>query len=192
MKRIFSRRSTKRISVNPLMPQYILDNQDVSERWMEGRKRSCLHQKKQRMEGTAFRTWRNPEFNYRFDGIVYAVFVSLGFAAIENVMYVMQYGLGVALTRAFLAVPAHFGFAVCMGTFYGRAKVCDVRRNGHMRRINLGLAYLLPVSMHAFYDATAMLNSDLSTNLFLAFVVICYVLIYRRIKREAWEDTLIV
>ncbi len=192
MKRIFSRRSTKRISVNPVMPQYILDNQDVSERWMEGRKRSCLHQKKQRMKGTAFRTWWNPEFNYRFDGIVYAVFVSLGFAAIENVMYVMQYGLGVALTRAFLAVPAHFGFAVCMGTFYGRAKVCDVRRNGHMRRINLGLAYLLPVSMHAFYDATAMLNSDLSTNLFLALVVICYVLIYRRIKREAREDTLIV
>ena len=137
------------------------------------------------------RTWKNPAFNYRFDGIVYAVFVSLGFAAIENVMYVMQYGLGVALTRAFLAVPAHFGFAVTMGTFYGRAKVCDVRRDGHMRRVNLALAYLLPVSMHAFYDAMAMLNSDLATNLFLAFVVICYVLIYRRIKREAREDTLI-
>ena len=45
--------------------------------------------------------------------------------------------------------------------------------------------------MHAFYDAMAMLNSDLATNMFLAFVVICYVLIYRRIKREAREDTLI-
>ncbi|MBR0214898.1 MAG: PrsW family intramembrane metalloprotease [Solobacterium sp.] len=137
------------------------------------------------------RTWRSPEFNYRFDGIVYAVFVSLGCAAIENIMYVMQYGMAVAVSRAFLAVPAHFGFAVTMGTFYGRAKVCDVRRDGHMRRVNLALAYLLPVSMHAFYDAMAMLNSDLATNMFLAFVVICYVLIYRRIKREAREDTLI-
>jgi RsiW-degrading membrane proteinase PrsW (M82 family) len=44
-------------------------------------------------------TWRSPDFNYRYDGVVYAVFVSLGFAAIENLLYVFQYGLSVAWAR---------------------------------------------------------------------------------------------
>ena len=48
-------------------------------------------------------TWNHPAFNYRFDGIVYAVFISLGFAAFENIQYVLHYGLSVALPRALLA-----------------------------------------------------------------------------------------
>ena len=53
-------------------------------------------------EGTKFllmklKTWKNPNFNYSFDGIVYAVSVSLGFAAFENIKYVMNFGLSVAL-----------------------------------------------------------------------------------------------
>ena len=79
-------------------------------------------------EGTKFwllkrRTWYHPAFNYRFDGIVYAVFVSLGFAAYENITYVLRYGLSVALPRALLAVPGHAAFAVVMGAFYGRARL---------------------------------------------------------------------
>ena len=69
-------------------------------------------------------TWNDPAFNYRFDGVVYAAFVSLGFAALENVMYVFNYGLGIAINRAITAVPAHLGFSVIMGSYYGRAKAC--------------------------------------------------------------------
>ena len=73
-------------------------------------------------EGTKFIllkkcTWYHPAFNYRFDAIVYAVFVSLGFAAFENIQYVLNYGLSVALPRALLAVPGHMSFAVFMGLF---------------------------------------------------------------------------
>ena len=71
-----------------------------------------------------WRTWKDPNFNYQFDGIVYAVFVSLGFAAFENISYVMGYGLTAAILRALLAIPAHMGFAVFMGYFYARAKLC--------------------------------------------------------------------
>ena len=53
------------------------------------------------------RTWNDMNFNYRFDGIVYAVFVSLGFAAFENIGYVLGYGLSVAPARALLAIPGH-------------------------------------------------------------------------------------
>ena len=73
-------------------------------------------------EGSKFfflyrRTWHDPNFNFRYDAIVYAVFVSLGFAAFENVKYVFNYGLSVALPRAILAIPGHMGFAVFMGFF---------------------------------------------------------------------------
>ncbi|MDD7494375.1 MAG: PrsW family glutamic-type intramembrane protease, partial [Eubacteriales bacterium] len=60
------------------------------------------------------RTWREINFNYRFDGIVYAVFISLGFAAFENIGYVLGYGLSVAPARALLAVPGHMCFGVFM------------------------------------------------------------------------------
>ena len=61
-------------------------------------------------------------FNEPFDGIIYAVMVSMGFAATENIMYVMQGGYQVALLRAFTAVPAHATFAILMGYFMGKAK----------------------------------------------------------------------
>ena len=65
-----------------------------------------------------WRSWHHPAFNYRFDGIVYAVFVSLGFAAYENILYVFSYGLSVARPRALLAIPGHMSFSVAMGIFY--------------------------------------------------------------------------
>lgn len=90
-------------------------------------------------EGTKFfflyrRTWNDPNFNYQFDGIVYAVFVSLGFAAFENVKYVFSYGLSVALPRAILAIPGHMSFSVFMGLFYSRARLCADRKRGLARR----------------------------------------------------------
>ncbi|MBS1505017.1 MAG: PrsW family intramembrane metalloprotease [Bacteroidetes bacterium] len=66
----------------------------------------------------------NKNFNEPFDGIVYAVSVSLGFASFENIIYVMQSdnGLATGLMRMFTAVPGHASFAVLMGYFLGIAK----------------------------------------------------------------------
>ena len=65
---------------------------------------------------------RNKEFNEPFDGIVYAVMVSMGFATLENVLYVFSYGIETGILRAFTAVPAHATFAILMGYFMGKAK----------------------------------------------------------------------
>ena len=135
------------------------------------------------------RTWHDPNFNCRFDGIVYAVFVSLGFAAFENVGYVFGYGLQVAVSRAFLAIPAHMGFAVFMGAYYGRAKLCESCGNLAGMDRNLWTGYLISVLLHGFYDACAMTGNTLSTILFVAFVVIMYIVVIRRIKRESATDT---
>ena len=68
------------------------------------------------------RTWNSAAFNCQFDGVVYAVFVSLGFALWENISYVLMYGLSTALVRAVTAVPGHACFGVFMGVWYGLAK----------------------------------------------------------------------
>lgn len=145
-------------------------------------------------EGTKFfflrrRTWNDPNFNYRFDGVVYAVFVSLGFAAFENIEYVFRYGLGVSVPRALLAIPGHMGFAVFMGAFYGRAKLCDGWGNAFGRRANLWAGYLAAVVLHGVYDSCAMLRSTTATAAFVVFVAVMYVVVFRRIRREAQTDT---
>lgn len=144
-------------------------------------------------EGTKFlllkwRSWEHPAFNYRFDGIVYAVFVSLGFAAYENILYVFHYGLSVALPRALLAIPGHMSFAVAMGIFYGRAKYCWARGNDTGARWNLTVGYVIAVFLHGFYDACAMIGTGLATLLFVVFVAAMFFCVYRTLKRESVRD----
>lgn len=134
------------------------------------------------------RTWYHPAFNYRFDGIVYAVFVSLGFAAFENIQYVLHYGLSVALPRALLAVPGHMSFAVYMGLFYGRAKLCETCGDELGRQRNLAAGYLAAVLLHGIYDSCAMIGSAFSLLLFVVFVLLMYCGVYRRLRRESATD----
>jgi len=63
-------------------------------------------------------TRKEDDFNCLFDGMIYAVFVSLGFATFENIFYVMEYGMQNAIMRGILSVPAHMFFAVLMGYYY--------------------------------------------------------------------------
>ncbi len=85
-------------------------------------------------------------FNEPFDGIVYAVIVSMGFALVENLIYVFQGGWEVAIIRAFTAVPAHATFGVLMGYFMGKAKFNGKRIADNL--IGLSLAILF----HGAYD----------------------------------------
>ncbi len=66
--------------------------------------------------------YNNSNFNEPFDGIVYSVMVSMGFATFENILYVVEGGLSTALMRMFTAVPAHATFAILMGYYLGKAK----------------------------------------------------------------------
>lgn len=88
----------------------------------------------------------NKNFNEPFDGIVYAVCVSLGFAGLENIIYVMDGGLSTAVLRMFTAVPAHASFGVLMGYFLGKAKF--EHKKGHYAIYALGVAALF----HGAYD----------------------------------------
>ena len=93
---------------------------------------------------------KNPYFVERMDGIVYAVCVALGFAGLENILYVIGDAdwMSVALARAFTAVPGHFCFGVVMGYFYSLAKFDPKNRTQYSI-----LALVAPVVAHGIYDA---------------------------------------
>lgn len=134
------------------------------------------------------RSWTHPAFNYRFDGIVYAVFVSLGFAALENVQYVVNYGLTVALPRALLAIPGHMSFSIFMGLWYGRARLFENLGDYAASRRCLCRGYLSAVFLHGFYDSCAMIGTDWSSIVFIVFVIVMFALAFSTLKRESSSD----
>ena len=93
-------------------------------------------------------------FDEHMDGIVYAVCVGMGFATVENILYVTGSGpqflkvLSVGLSRAFLAIPGHFAFAVIMGYFYSLASF----KGKQTHRKYMLMAWGFPVLAHALYD----------------------------------------
>lgn len=93
-------------------------------------------------------SFRHREFDEPMDGIVYGVVASLGFATLENVMYVGSGGLGVALLRAVMAVPGHAFYGAILGAYLGEARFAvGSRRLGLIAR-----GYTAAVVLHGLYD----------------------------------------
>ena len=133
-------------------------------------------------------TWRNPDYNYQFDGIVYAVSVSLGFALLENLSYVFSYGFSVAVVRAVTAVPGHACFGVFMGVWYGLAKMYANQGDVANEKKCLRMALLIPVLLHGAYDFIASLEGDYSWILFILFVIGLFFYTNRLLKRQSASD----
>jgi RsiW-degrading membrane proteinase PrsW (M82 family) len=90
--------------------------------------------------------YNNVNFNEPFDGIVYSVMVGMGFATLENILYVLNSGFSVGIMRMFTAVPAHACFAVLMGFYLGKAKFDH--KKSYYGLYALGVATLF----HGVYD----------------------------------------
>lgn len=127
-------------------------------------------------------TWKNKHFDYVFDGVIYAVSSSLGFALLENIGYVMNVGIfngflpgmGVGIGRAFLAVPMHTAVAIFMGFFYGKAKESMFQHKTGKCFLFIGLSLLVPMLLHGFYDFCCDFGNILSMVVFFVFVVAMY------------------
>jgi RsiW-degrading membrane proteinase PrsW (M82 family) len=114
--------------------------------------------------------WNNKNFNEKFDGIVYSVYIALGFAGIENILYVFSGGYGVGLIRALTAVPAHALFGIVMGYYFGLAKFNQTQRKGY-----LILAFVLPLLFHGLYDFLLMSNSPILLILFVPIFIFFWI-----------------
>lgn len=97
--------------------------------------------------------WNDKNFDEYFDGIVYASFISLGFATVENIMYVMPGGIGTGIVRALISVPAHFLFGVILGYFLSLAKFNSNKKG---RYIIIGL--LIAMAAHGLFDWLLMFS----------------------------------
>lgn len=118
---------------------------------------------------------RNSHFDEKMDGIVYAVCVSLGFAALENLSYLISDAdsfLSIGIARALTAVPGHCCFGIIMGYYYSLAKFCPKGR-----RRNKVLTYVAPVVVHGLYDSILFVISVTPVAaglLMIVFLVFCY------------------
>lgn len=101
--------------------------------------------------------WRDKNFDEYFDGIVYASFIGLGFACVENITYVFSYGFGTGVVRALLSVPAHFLFGVVMGYFLSLAKFHPEKRGKY-----LWSGLLLAMLAHGLFDWLLMVTDRLT------------------------------
>ena len=134
------------------------------------------------------KTWFAEEFNCQFDGVVYAVFVSLGFALAENVGYVLRYGLSTALIRAVTAIPGHACFGVFMGAFYGIAKRCDNYGYPEKSRTMSILSLAVPTLLHGAYDYIATRMSSGYTLFFVLFVIGMFLVAFKLVKDLSDKD----
>lgn len=110
--------------------------------------------------------WRSRNFNEKFDGIVYSVFISLGFAAVENLLYVYEGGYQVGIIRAVTAVPAHALFGIVMGYHFSYARFYRERR---MKQ--LLLAFLMPFMWHGLYDFLILGKKEILIVIFIPVVI---------------------
>ncbi len=151
-----------------------------------------------------YATRNNENFDSFFDGIIYAVFVSLGFAALENVLYAFSYGLQTAFLRAVTAVPGHLFFAVLMGYHYSFWHLYDRARETEDRLQKQGVlttskapfssknsrknTLLVPVLAHGLYDFLCVINTPWAFFGLMAFLAFMYVHCFRKIKKMSQND----
>ena len=121
--------------------------------------------------------WNNKNFNEKFDGIIYATYISLGFAAVENVLYVIDSGIGTGIIRAFTAVPAHTIFGITMGYFLALAKFTPSKRF-----IYIVLSIAVPILLHGFYDFILMSQHNTLLLLFIPYLIFMVIIGLRQMK----------
>lgn len=133
------------------------------------------------------RTWNSPEFNCQFDGVVYAMFVSLGFALWENIDYVVMFGFQAALIRAITAVPGHAAFGVFMGVWYGLARRVENWGDPVKAKKCRRTALLLPTALHGLYDLIASLE-NWPEWVFIVFILGLFITSFTMINKLSRQD----
>lgn len=131
------------------------------------------------------RCWNHPAFDYRFDAVVYCTASALGFAAAENVLYMLDMDAASAVWRL---VPVHTICGLYMGVYLGQAKAAEVRGESGRRRWYLIMSMLIPVLIHGGYDFGVSSESDLVVGAVLIGTVILTIISFRKLKASAKED----
>lgn len=130
-------------------------------------------------------SYNDNEFDELYDMIVYGAFVALGFACIENIMYVLDGGITTGILRAVCAVPGHAFDGVFMGYYLGLAKLSEINNREDLRRKNILLSLAVPAVLHGIYDYFALSGRFVLMLLFFVFVIVLYIISIKKINKTA-------
>lgn len=115
---------------------------------------------------------KEKQYNEKLDGIVYSVFLSLGFAAIENIIYIFYESeeliLQVSLSRAVIAIPAHIMFAITMGYYISKYKFEEKKPKKQQYII---IAVIIPILLHGIFDFILMIKYRWSIIMFIVYII---------------------
>lgn len=134
--------------------------------------------------------YRSKAYDERLDGIVYCVVASLGFATLENILYVVQYTATspyIWLTRALLSVPAHMLFGVTMGYYLSMSKFCN---NVSLSKKYARLSLWLPVLFHGLYDFFVLSDNVVLALMVLPFMIFLWIYNIKRLRTYYRESKL--
>lgn len=112
-------------------------------------------------------------YNYLYDGIVYSIYVSLGFATIENFLYLVNADISLVIIRSFITVPAHVFFAVFMGYYLSKYKESVLKKQKNYKYLLYSI--LIPVTLHGIFDTLLLSSNFILLIIFLIYVLFLYV-----------------
>ncbi len=151
-------------------------------------------------------TKKNKHFNSLFDGIIYSVFISLGFAGFENLLYTLEYGVETALIRMITAIPIHLFCGVSMGYYLTWYYVKDKAKRSERRLREIGaishknkhisarrflvMSVVMPSLAHGFYNFSYSINKGWSTAVFCIFLAFLYAFCMGRVRNMSNGDML--
>ncbi|WP_042223572.1 glutamic-type intramembrane protease PrsW [Oceanobacillus manasiensis] len=121
--------------------------------------------------------YHHSEFDAHYDGIVYAVAISLGFATVENVLYLLTNGIEYAFSRAIFPVSSHALIGVIMGYYFGKAKI-----NKQHKKRNIVMAFIIPFLLHGTYNYILKIVPTNWILFLIPFMILLWINGLRRVK----------
>lgn len=129
--------------------------------------------------------YRNRSFDEVYDIVVYSVFVALGFAGFENILYVFQNGIVTGILRAVLAVPGHACDGLFMGYYLSLAKISHLKKNKESERNYIIKSIFVPVVLHGIYDFCCFSGNNIIILVFVVFVIAMYCVAIKKLNLVA-------
>lgn len=126
---------------------------------------------------------RNRNYDYAYDGIVYAVSISLGFALVEGIYYGIENNITVTLVRSILTIPMHMSYGVFMGYYISKSRIQDKRKFYYCY-----MALLYPIFIHGTSDYMLSIFNEFSLIIYIIYSIIIYILGLKKINELSRFD----
>ena len=136
--------------------------------------------------------YNNDEFDETFDGIVYSIYSSLGFACLENIGLVILSDFKTGIFRAITAVPAHACDAVIMGYFFGKAKQFKYNHDSKKEKKYLFLSIFIPTLVHAIYDFLLFTKRDIFILIWILYIIIEFIICFNLVNKSSKNNDIFI